>query len=37
VEDFIAAEILKNTINEDSPYTMSYNKNTEKFKLVAKQ
>mgnify|MGYP003636282586 FL=1 len=37
VEDFIAAEILKNTINENSSYTMSYNKNTEKFKLVAKQ
>ena len=37
VEDFIAAQILKNIIKENSSYTMSYNKTTEKFKLVEKQ
>lgn len=37
VEDFIAAEILKNGIGENQQYTMSYNKTTEKFKLVEKQ
>ncbi len=37
VEDFIAAEILKSGIGENQQYTMSYNKTTEKFKLVEKQ
>ena len=37
VEDFIAAQILKNEITEDKHYTMGYNKTTEKFKLVEKQ
>ncbi len=37
VEDFIAAEILKSGISENQQYTMSYNKTTEKFKLVEKQ
>jgi hypothetical protein len=37
VEDFIASQILKNIISENSPYAMSYNKNTEKFKLTEKQ
>jgi len=37
VEDFIAAQILKNTIKENNSYTLSYNKNTEKFKLIEKQ
>ncbi len=37
VEDFIAAQILKNVIKEKESYTMSYNKNSEKFKLVEKQ
>ena len=37
VEDFIAAQILKNVIVEGQQYSMSYNKATEKFKLVEKQ
>jgi|TARA_R110000744_G_scaffold168480_1_gene286136 ATP-dependent Clp protease ATP-binding subunit ClpC len=37
VEDFIASQILKNTICIDAPYTMSYNKKTEKFKISEKQ
>ena len=37
VEDFIAAQILKNVIKENESYSMSYNKTTEKFKLVEKQ
>ena len=37
VEDFIAAQILKNVIKEKESYTMSYNKTSEKFKLVEKQ
>tara|TARA_B110000977_G_scaffold61773_1_gene84080 strand:+ start:9941 stop:11977 length:2037 start_codon:yes stop_codon:yes gene_type:complete len=37
VEDFIAAQILKNEITEGKQYTMGYNKTTEKFKLVEKQ
>ena len=37
VEDFIAAHILKNVIKEKESYTMSYNKTSEKFKLVEKQ
>jgi ATP-dependent Clp protease ATP-binding subunit ClpC len=37
VEDFIAAQILKNEITEGKHYTMGYNKTTEKFKLVEKQ
>ena len=37
VEDFIAAQILKNIIKEGNTYSMSYNKSTEKFKLVDKQ
>ena len=37
VEDFIAAQILKNIVSEGQVYTMSYNKTTEKFKLVEKQ
>ena len=37
VEDFIAAQILKGGVMEGNTYSMSYNKNTEKFKLVEKQ
>lgn len=37
VEDFIAAEILKNRITDKKTYSMSYNKTTEKFKLSEKQ
>ena len=37
VEDFIASQILKNLISENSQYTMSYNKKTEKFKIGEKQ
>jgi ATP-dependent Clp protease ATP-binding subunit ClpC len=37
VEDFIAAQILKNIVSEGQVYTMSYNKTTEKFKLIEKQ
>jgi len=37
VEDFIAAEILKNVITDKNTYSMSYNKTTEKFKLSEKQ
>ena len=37
VEDFIAAQILKNGVSEGLVYTMSYNKTTEKFKLIEKQ
>jgi len=37
VEDFIAAEILKDIITDNHAYTMSYNKTTEKFKLTEKQ
>ena len=37
VEDFIAAEILKNRITDKNTYSMSYNKTTEKFKLAEKQ
>ena len=36
-EDFIASQILKNIIKENNSYTMSYNKKTEKFKLIEKQ
>tara|TARA_R110002110_G_scaffold37631_2_gene124098 strand:- start:246 stop:1898 length:1653 start_codon:yes stop_codon:yes gene_type:complete len=36
VEDFIAAEILKNSIIENKKYTLGYNKNTEKFKITEK-
>ena len=37
VEDFIASQILKNIIKENNSYNMSYNKKTEKFKLIEKQ
>ena len=37
VEDFIAAQILKSDVTEGKVYSMSYNKTTEKFKLVEKQ
>ena len=37
VEDFIAAEILKNIITDKNAHSMSYNKTTEKFKLTEKQ
>ena len=37
VEDFIAAQILKNVIKENNTYSLGYNKSTEKFKLVDKQ
>ncbi len=36
VEDFIAAQILKNTIFENSKYTISYVKSTDKLKVVDK-
>ena len=36
VEDFIAAQILKGLIIEDSKYTLGYNKTTEKFKITEK-
>ena len=36
VEDFIAAQILKNTISENSKYTISYVKSTDKLKVVDK-
>ena len=37
VEDYIASQILKNLIKENNSYNMSYNKKTEKFKLIEKQ
>jgi ATP-dependent Clp protease ATP-binding subunit ClpC len=36
VEDFIAAQILKNTISENGKYTISYVKSTDKLKVVDK-
>ena len=37
IEDFIASQILKNTILENGKYTISYIKSTEKFKVTDKQ
>lgn len=36
VEDYISEEILRGTIVEDIPYSIGYNKSTEKFKLTEK-
>jgi ATP-dependent Clp protease ATP-binding subunit ClpC len=36
VEDYISEEILKGSILEDIPYSIAYNKVTEKFKLTEK-
>ena len=33
IEDFISDEVLKGGIIEDTPYTLSYNKKTEKLKI----
>jgi len=33
IEDFISEEILKGTILENTPYTLSYNKKTKKVKI----